>query len=109
MDINVEGTWLFAREAGKHMIQNQVKGSITLMASTSTTTCVRPQKRTAYYASKGAVKMLMKPLSIEWAPYGIRVNTISLSYMYIDLIKGLLEREGKEKAPTIGSRTPRWV
>lgn len=98
MDINVDGTWLFAREAGKHMIQNQIKGSITLVASMSATICVRPQKQAAYNASKGAVKMLMKSLSTEWAPYGIRVNAISPGYMYTDLIKGLLEREGKEKA-----------
>lgn len=98
MDINVDGTWLFAREAGKHMIQSQVKGSIVLVASMSATICVRPQKQAAYNASKGAVKMLMKSLSTEWAPYGIRVNAISPGYMFTDLIKGLLEKEGKEKA-----------
>ena len=101
MDINVDGTWLFAREAGKHMIQTQIKGSITLVASMSAisaTICVRPQKQAAYNASKGAVKMLMKSLNTEWAPYGIRVNAISPGYMYTDFIKGLLEREGKEKA-----------
>jgi NAD(P)-dependent dehydrogenase (short-subunit alcohol dehydrogenase family) len=98
MDINVDGTWLFAREAGKHMIQNQIKGSIILVASMSATICVRPQKQAAYNASKGAVKMLMKSLSTEWAPYGIRVNAISPGYMYTDLIKGLLEKEGKDKA-----------
>ena len=98
MDINVDGTWLFAREAGKHMIQHQIQGSIILVASMSATICVRPQKQAAYNASKGAVKMLMKSLSTEWAPYGIRVNAISPGYMYTDLIKGLLEKEGTEKA-----------
>lgn len=98
MDINVDGTWLFAREAGKHMIQNQIRGSIILVASMSATICVRPQKQAAYNASKGAVKMLMKSLSTEWAPYGIRVNAVSPGYMFTDLIKGLLEREGAEKA-----------
>jgi NAD(P)-dependent dehydrogenase (short-subunit alcohol dehydrogenase family) len=98
MDINIDGTWLFAREAGKHMIQNQIKGSIILVASMSATICVRPQKQAAYNASKGAVKMLMKSLSTEWAPYSIRVNALSPGYMFTDLIKGLLEKEGKEKA-----------
>ena len=97
MDINVDGTWLFAREAGRHMIQHQIRGSVILIASMSATICVRPQKQAAYNASKGAVKMLMKSLSTEWAPYGIRVNAISPGYMYTDLIKGLLEKEGKEK------------
>ena len=66
MDINVDGTWLFAREAGKHMIQNQIKGSITLVASMSATICVRPQKQAAYNASKRAVKKMVKSLSTEW-------------------------------------------
>jgi NAD(P)-dependent dehydrogenase (short-subunit alcohol dehydrogenase family) len=47
VDINVDDTWLFARETGKHMIQTQIKGSITLvasMAAMSSTICVRPQK-----------------------------------------------------------------
>lgn len=101
MDINVDDTWLFAREAGKHMIQTQIRASIILVASMSAmsaTICVRLQKQAAYSASKGALKMLMKLLNTEWAPYGIRVNAISPGYMYIDFIKGLLGREVKEKS-----------
>ena len=101
MDINVDDTWLFAREAGKHMIQTQIRASIILVASISAmsaTICVRLQEQAAYSASKGAVKMLMKLLNTEWAPYGIRVNAISPGYMYIDFIKGLLGREVKEKS-----------
>lgn len=48
MDINVDGSWLFAREAGKHMLQEKIKGSIILIASMSATICVRPQKQAAY-------------------------------------------------------------
>lgn len=50
LDINLDGTWMFAREAGKHMLQNQIKGSIILIASMSATICVRPQKQAAYNA-----------------------------------------------------------
>ena len=44
----------------------------------------------------------MKSLNTEWVSYGIRVNAISPGYMYIDFIKGLLEREGKQK-------TDNWI
>jgi NAD(P)-dependent dehydrogenase (short-subunit alcohol dehydrogenase family) len=50
LDINLDGTWLFAREAGKHMLENRIKGSIILIASMSGTICVRPQKQAAYNA-----------------------------------------------------------
>lgn len=95
LDINLDGTWLFAREAGKHMLAQQIKGSIILIASMSATICVRPQKQAAYNASKGAVQMLAKSLATEWGPHGIRVNSLSPGYMHTDLIKNLLEKEGK--------------
>jgi sorbose reductase len=95
LDINLDGTWLFAREAGKHMLAQQIRGSIILIASMSATICVRPQKQAAYNASKGAVQSLAKSLATEWGPHGIRVNSLSPGYMHTDLIKSLLEKEGK--------------
>ena len=50
LDINLDGTWLFAREAGKHMIEHKIKGSIILVGSMSASICVRPQKQAAYNA-----------------------------------------------------------
>jgi NAD(P)-dependent dehydrogenase (short-subunit alcohol dehydrogenase family) len=96
MDINLDGSFLFAREAGKHMLAHNIKGSIILIASMSATICVRPQKQAAYNASKGGVQMLAKSLATEWGSQGIRVNSLSPGYMRTDLIKGLLEREGEE-------------
>ena len=78
------------------MLQQNIQGSIILMASMSATICVRPQKQAAYNTSKGAVQMLAKSLATEWAPHGIRVNSLSPGYMATDLIKGLLNSEGKE-------------
>lgn len=50
LDINLDGTWLFAREAGKHMLEQNIKGSIILVGSMSASICVRPQKQAAYNA-----------------------------------------------------------
>lgn len=96
LDVNIDGTWMFAREAGHHMLKHNIPGSIILIASMSATICVRPQKQAAYNTSKGAVRMLAKSLATEWGPRGIRVNSLSPGYMKTDLIKGLLENEGKE-------------
>lgn len=96
MDVNVDGSWLFARQAGKHMLQHNIPGSIIFIASMSATICVRPQKQAAYNASKGAIQMLAKSLATEWGPSGIRVNSLSPGYMKTDLIKGLLENQGRE-------------
>ncbi|KAL2008962.1 hypothetical protein VTN00DRAFT_7156 [Thermoascus crustaceus] len=96
LDVNLDGTWLFAREAGKHMLEKQTRGSIILIGSMSASICVRPQKQAAYNASKGAVAILAKSLATEWGPSGIRVNCLSPGYMETDLIRELLAKEGKE-------------
>lgn len=50
LNVNLDGTWLFAREAGKHMLEKQTRGSIILIGSMSASICVRPQKQAAYNA-----------------------------------------------------------
>ncbi|KAM3071753.1 hypothetical protein ACMFMG_009620 [Clarireedia jacksonii] len=65
MDVNLNGTFLFAREAGKYWIEQKAKGSLILISSMSAHICVRPQKQAAYNASKGAVSMMGKSLATE--------------------------------------------
>lgn len=51
MDVNLDGSFLCAREVGKHMIEQKVKGgSIILVGSMCGEVCVRPQKQAAYNA-----------------------------------------------------------
>ncbi|EDN93444.1 hypothetical protein SS1G_09310 [Sclerotinia sclerotiorum 1980 UF-70] len=65
MDVNLNGSFLFAREAGKYWIEKKSKGSLILISSMSSMICVKPQKQAAYNASKGAVSMLGKSLATE--------------------------------------------
>ncbi len=51
------------------------------MASMSGTAVNIPQCQAAYNASKAAVMHLTKSLAIEWADYGIRVNSLSPGYV----------------------------
>jgi sorbose reductase len=51
LNINLDGTFLCAREVGKHMIEKKVKGgSIVLVGSICGSVCVKPQKQSAYNA-----------------------------------------------------------
>jgi NAD(P)-dependent dehydrogenase (short-subunit alcohol dehydrogenase family) len=48
-----------------------------------------PQTIANYCASKAAVVHLTKALAMEWAKYGIRVNSISPGYIQTELIASL--------------------
>jgi NAD(P)-dependent dehydrogenase (short-subunit alcohol dehydrogenase family) len=50
IDINLNGSFLFAREAGKYWLEENLKGNLILVSSMSSKICVRPQKQAAYNA-----------------------------------------------------------
>lgn len=97
IDVNLTGTFLFARTAGKWWIDNKVDGRILVVSSMSGSIVNRPQKQSAYNASKAASAQLMKSLASEWAPYGIRVNALSPGYIQTEANEGQeMERLSKE-------------
>lgn len=65
IDINLNGSFLFAREAGKYWIEQKMKGNLILVSSMSSIICVRPQKQAAYNASKAAVSLMGRSLATE--------------------------------------------
>ena len=75
IDVNLTGIFLGCREAAGYMLENGIKGNIINMSSVHDRI---PWPHFAHYAaSKGGVKMLSETLALEYAPKGIRVNTIS--------------------------------
>lgn len=79
--VNVDGTYLFAVEAAKHMMSRGAPGSIVFIGSMSGKIVNVPQAQAPYNASKAAVRHLASSFAVEWAGSGIRVNTISPGYM----------------------------
>lgn len=68
---------------------NDSGGSILFIASIATHIPSSAQHISAYIASKEAVRGLIRPLAIELAPFGIRVNSLSPGYMMTDMMRGL--------------------
>ncbi len=81
LDVNLTGEFIVARAAGKIMIERNIHGSIINMASMSGSIVNVPQWQCSYNASKAGVIHMTKSLAVEWAPYHIRVNSISPGYI----------------------------
>lgn len=76
LDVNVIGTFLFAREAAGHM---RAGSAIVFNASVNG---LRPERGFAdYNASKAAVISLAQTMALEFAPRGIAVTAICPGYV----------------------------
>lgn len=62
----------------------------------------------AYAATKGALKMLTKSLAVDFAPHGIRVNTIGPGYIAVGMTyQSYLDPEKREQRAS-HTMTGRW-
>lgn len=73
--VNVQGTFVCAREAARRMIAAGSGGSIVNLSSIGGTTALG-RGNVAYTSSKGAVDALTRELAAEWGRHRIRVNAI---------------------------------
>jgi NAD(P)-dependent dehydrogenase (short-subunit alcohol dehydrogenase family) len=71
--INTRAAWAIAKAAHPHLKQS--RGAFVATASMSAT---QPTPALGFYsASKAALLMLVRQMSVEWGPDGIRCNTVS--------------------------------
>ncbi len=102
IDVNLIGTFLMARAAGRVLLRQGTGGAIVNLGS------ILGQRGeaggAAYSASKAGVALLTQVLALELAPYGIRVNTVApgnmASEMHWDYVRSIAsaERIGFEEA-----------
>lgn len=109
--VNFMGSFLVAQACANSMVRRLLKtastdasssipidpsksgGSIVFVGSIATHIASTAQNISAYTASKGAVRALVKPLAMELGQYGIRVNSISPGYMMTDMMQALQSKQ----------------
>ena len=89
-DINVKGGFFLAQKVAPIMIEHGW-GRIIWMSSQSGVIAIPGQP--VYCSSKGAVIQVVKTLGVEWAKYGITVNSIAPTFVETDLTRKRLEDE----------------
>jgi gluconate 5-dehydrogenase len=107
IDINLTGTFLCCKYLGGAMSDG---GSVINISSVAGHGGL--PRSVPYCASKGGVEMMTKAMAIDWAPRGVRVNTLAPGWVDTDLTHSLLTHEahGKrmlERTPLGRFATPR--
>jgi len=73
--VNLDGTFLATREAGRRMIARGAGGSIVSISSIAGSSALG-RGNFVYSVTKAGIIQLTRELAVEWAPYRIRVNAI---------------------------------
>ena len=101
MDINTKAVFLACQVFGRYFVEKQIEASIVNLGSMSG---LLPLSRVFTYSmSKAAVHNLSKNLAREWAPLGIRVNTLVPGFFPAEQNKKVLV---PERVAKIMSHTP---
>lgn len=101
--INLNGSFLCAREAGKAMLA-QGRGSIVNIASIMGLVGGGLYPNLAYHSTKGALVNFTRALAVEWAGRGVRVNAIAPTFVKTPLTAKLLS--DAEMKAAIEAMTP---
>lgn len=103
VDTNLKGLFLFAKHAGRHMIEKKY-GKIINIASMFGKVGNAAIPALAYHASKGGAVNFSRALAGEWAKYGINVNGIGPGFFESEMTQEVIH--GEEFLAYLRSRCP---
>jgi NAD(P)-dependent dehydrogenase (short-subunit alcohol dehydrogenase family) len=89
LSVNLDGVFLGLRHAGPAIAET---GGGSVINISSIMGKVGTPGAGAYCASKGGVLLLTKVAALEWAPLGIRVNSVHPGYIDTPLVADVLQR-----------------
>ena len=90
--IHMRGTFLCGREAARVMREAGIPGRIVTVASTSAFEC--DPEGGSYNAAKAGIVGLTRSMAIDFAQWGIRVNSVAPGWIHTDMTTGDLPSRG---------------
>lgn len=102
VDVNLRGTFLICRAAGRIMV---ARGTGSIVTTSSVNGLSGIPRRHAYGPAKAAVAQLTRTLACEWGRHGVRVNALAPTYVLTPMIERLAA-EGKVDIGGLERRTP---
>ena len=99
--INLNGTFDLVRRLTPGMLE---RGSGSIINVTSIASQRALPLLAAYNASKAALDELTRTMAVEWAPSGVRVNSVAPAYIETEMTAAIQDREKLRRA--IIRRTP---
>lgn len=93
LDVNFTGVFMAASAVARQMIQYNCHGSICAIASISGIVANKGLQSPVYNSSKAAVIQLCRNLAMEWAPHGIRVNSLSPGHLMTPMVRKNFKEE----------------
>ena len=89
MRLNVDAGYFLTQHFAKHWIANSILGRVLFTGSING--LLAESRHTAYDTSKGAVRMMVRSLSVTLAPHGIRVNSMAPGLVITPLTAAALD------------------
>ncbi|KAJ9204237.1 hypothetical protein DTO164E3_1999 [Paecilomyces variotii] len=87
LDVNYTGVFMSANAVARQMIRFKSPGSIVLVASMSGLIANKGLNSPVYNSSKAAVIQLSRNLAMEWAKFGIRVNSLCPGHIITPMVQ----------------------
>ena len=96
-EINYTAVFMGAQGVAREMQRYKCGGSIVLVASMSGIIANKGMKSPVYNSSKAAVNQLARNLAMEWAPLGIRVNSLCPGHVLTPMVEKHFEERPENR------------
>ena len=92
MDINLKGAVFMSREVARHMVANNIHGTIELISSQAGK--IGEYANSTYGASKSAMDAWCQAVALELAEYDINVVAVAPGFTYSEMLQDVFRKRG---------------